>query len=745
MVRQSPMISIPKKSSADVDWIPSIRNLIAKSYGISPDDYAAECQVLQQCRRDAVKDANSNVIAHDRLSRYFAQLEFLGLRFPEICIDSTWSDAFSNKQIVQTSLAYEKVSILFQIAATQSAIAASQNRTRPEGLKLAFYYFRSCAGLLTYIAESFPHAPSIDLSRDVISSLTGIVIAQATEIFLEKVIGEKTAHTLISKVASQTAHLYTASTEEVKALTYKGVVDHKWNMILQIKSKYFASLAQYYRGLVDDKAGNHGNALVRFKLAESLANEANQDATSFNALFVCSVSSLPVDAGSAILDSTRVHLSLCTERRSEATRENDLIYIAALPSHGTLPAIEKAIVATPVSIQEFYGTPDMQKVTGLDIFSKLIPLNIHKSTSVYMEEKAELIRREVELAESADTEACSALDAIGVQDGLARFKAITEGGIDVKDIPRDMRRWREDIGAMEDRKGVDMLMRELGKLKASATDVLDSVSYDLKSRDRKAMRVGYNRNHPCTHRDRSALSDGSIRSELNSQVAALHAAASSDGQVAALWDSVKGIIGLLISDNLEDVLRSSIHKIPQMDGLPYLDLSSDLSDERKRRKIKQCITDIEDRLKKLKEIRSERSDVLKDLRNKVAQRGDSLQLLLITRQTSNTEPSLITTELERFKFYQQRRHECDRHQQVVLQEITLLWKTLQDMETHGLYARGWVEREKRVKDAVRTFARARDGYMQVQDGLDKGIRFYQQLVNLSETMRQRVKSISNNK
>ncbi|EIW77785.1 BRO1-domain-containing protein [Coniophora puteana RWD-64-598 SS2] len=737
MVSQSPMISIPKKSSSDVDWIPSIRNLIAKSYGISPDDYTAECQVLQQCRRDAVKDANSNAIAHDRLSRYFGQLEFLGLRFPEIRIDSTWNDAFSNKQISQTSLAYEKVSTLFQIAATQSAIAASQNRTRPEGLKLAFYYFRACAGILTYIAESFPHAPSTDLSSDVISSLTGIVIAQATEIFLEKVIDEKTAHTLISKIASQTAHLYTTSAKEVKELAYKGIVDHKWDTILQIKSKYFASLAQYYRGIVDDKAGEHGNALVRFTLAESLANEANQDATSFNALYACSVSSLPFDVGSAILGRTRTHLFLCTERRSEATYENDLIYIAALPPHDTLPAIEKVIVATPVSIQEFYGTPDMRQVIGLDIFSRLIPLNMHKSTGAYMEEKAELIRREVELAESADTEMCSALDAIGVQVGLARFKVIADGGIDVKDIPRDMRRWREDIGIMEGRKGVDMLMRELGNLKASVKNTLGSVLHDLESRDHKATQVGHN--HLCAQ-DRSALSDGSIRTELNSQAAALDAAALSDDQVIALWDSVKGIIGLLLSDNLVDVFRSNLQKTPQMDGLLYLDLSSDPSDERKRRKIKQCIGEIEERLKKLKGIRSERSDVLKDLRNKVAQSGDALPLPL------PSGPSFIaSTELEKFKFYQQRRHEFDCHQQVVLQEITLLWKNLQDMETPGLYAKRWVEREKRVKEVVRTFARARDGYMQVQDGLDKGIRFYQQLVTFSETLRQRAISISNSK
>jgi len=44
---------------------------------------------------------------------------------------------------------------------------------------------------------------------------------------------------------------------------------------MQTKSKYFGSIAQYYRGQVNDKAGAHGDALVRYTLAESLVKEAN--------------------------------------------------------------------------------------------------------------------------------------------------------------------------------------------------------------------------------------------------------------------------------------------------------------------------------------------------------------------------------------------------------------------------------------------------------------------------------------
>lgn len=55
------MISIPKKTTDEVDWTTPIRKLIAQSYGENPDNYAAECAALQRCRQDAVRGAGSDM------------------------------------------------------------------------------------------------------------------------------------------------------------------------------------------------------------------------------------------------------------------------------------------------------------------------------------------------------------------------------------------------------------------------------------------------------------------------------------------------------------------------------------------------------------------------------------------------------------------------------------------------------------------------------------------------------------
>jgi hypothetical protein len=127
--------------------------------------------------------------------------------------------------------------VLFQIAATHSAIAASQSRSDPEGVKRAFYYFRTSAGMLNYINENFLHAPSTDLSRDVVKFLTDVILAQGTEVFFEKCTDEKKGNALVSKIAAQAAYTYSTLTEDVKEFMGKGIFDRNWVTIIQVRHR----------------------------------------------------------------------------------------------------------------------------------------------------------------------------------------------------------------------------------------------------------------------------------------------------------------------------------------------------------------------------------------------------------------------------------------------------------------------------------------------------------------------------
>jgi hypothetical protein len=501
-------------------------------------------------------------------------------------------------------------------------------------------------------------------------------------------------------------------------------------LYMQIKAKYFVSLTQFHRALADNAAAKYGDALVRLQLAEAAAKEAHKVASSFNSTFLPQMSpNLPADTGQSLFELAKSQLALSTERRAEAQRDNDLIYNAVLPAAETLPVVDKAVVATAIPIQEVYGTPEVQKVIGPDLFIRLIPLSVHESASVYSEEKAKLVRSEVEKAEGAAGEARSALDALGVKAGLPRFRAMVEGSVAGEDeIPLDVRRFREDITVIEEREGVETLLKRLEEMKESVRVELDTTAQDLdaESQECEAMRVKYA--HLFTQAPSSGMTK-SLRADLKSHLQAHDAAGESDGQVQTLWSSVKDDVRLLISDDVENVFKDSARGHDRRESL--LDLDTD-KDDAEKAKLARLVEDLDERLGRLNKIERERDQTLKDLKEKVneplaplgaltllpsqIQTDDVSHLLLLNRRNTNVEPTIFASELEKFRPYQQRLSQTVHHQQSTIQEITQLWRALKDMGGRT-GARKWDERERRKKETVRRFTQAGERYMEVRDGL----------------------------
>lgn len=306
---------------------------------------------------------------------------------------------------------------------------------------------------------------------------------------------------------------------------------------------------------------------------------------------------------------------ICADKKNEVQRENDLIYNAVCPAFEVLPIVEKTAVATPIPIQDVYGTPEVQKTIGQDFFIKLVPLSVHQSASIYSEEKAKLVRAEVEKAEQAEGEAKSVIDGLGVKEGLARYKAMAGGEISGdEEVPLDVRRWREDITLTEEREGVDALIQELNNLKMSVNRQLNDIKRDLEveSKDCEMMRVRYEHLWPQAP---SATLTKSQRHDLKSHFSALEAADVSDQQVTTLWGAVRPDIELLLSPQVERLFSESGGSKPE--DLLDLDLSSEVDDASERGKMKGYVVEIEDRLNRLHLIAKERGEVLKDLKDKV--------------------------------------------------------------------------------------------------------------------------------
>jgi len=525
-------------------------------------------------------------------------------------------DAFTHKGTSQYSLAFEKASIIFNISAILSCHAANQTRSHESGLKQAYHSFQAAAGMFTYINENFLHAPSADLSRDTLKTLINIMLAQAQEVFLEKLITDQKKIGLLAKLASQAATLYGQALEGVQENVTKAVFEKVWLLMVQIKFKFMSSLAQYYQALADNDANSHGMAIARLQVAESHIREANKIATNFPSS-VPPNSNLTAECGPILADITRRHLVAVQQKLKELTRENDLIYHDPVPSEASVPPVAKLPAAKPIPVSELYAGQDIQRITGPDLFAKIVPLAVTESASLYDEEKAKLVRAETERVETDNSEMAAALDYLRLPNALN----ILKGGFDQEVLPdEDFRTWCVDVADHED---PSKIFEFLHAEKQAIVAILDRSTKQLDTEESVCEKMRSKYDSEWTQQPSAPLTT-TLRSDIRNYREALEEAARSDSQLAAKLRQNEnefaemrtaaqtGEIDALFQRAVSKARKSSNSTSPATE--PNL-LDADFDDGRPS--VLDQIAKVEDILKKLNLIKRERVQVLKDLKEKV--------------------------------------------------------------------------------------------------------------------------------
>ncbi|KAI8866815.1 BRO1-domain-containing protein [Ramicandelaber brevisporus] len=464
-VQPIPFLMAPFKKTDDVDFSGPLKRYIALEYREDPHSYADACAALNRLRQDMRGATGSSpAVGRDIHYRYLIQLEQLGLRFPiddrHVKIPFTWHDALTEKPITQHSLAFEKACVIFNLAGMLSVVGATKEITTKPSIALneAIKAFQAAAYQFKSISDNFLHAPSVDLQKDAISLLTQLMLAQAQECIVaaavfsmdQGAISSEAANAvdspnsktttklaikrqeLIAKMASQAAHQYGGIWDALGDLVTKELFHKWWFVMCQSKHLHYQALAQYYQSLADSASGKHGSAVGRMKLAESKSGEAVQFANDFASQFMPNaVPTITPDAGPALQELTQTLHSKAAEQHKQLERDNELVYNSPVPSAASLlSSISKKDICKPIPMTEYFTTgPEIQRVTGTDLFIKLVPMAVHESSSVYSGMKDSLVRTEVESVESANIEMSSALQFMQLPSCLEKFRASTAAGV----------------------------------------------------------------------------------------------------------------------------------------------------------------------------------------------------------------------------------------------------------------------------------------------------------------------------
>lgn len=131
-----------------------------------------------------------------------------------------------------TSLAYEKECVLFNIAALQSSVAATQSTDSDDGLKLATKLLQQSAGIFLHLRGvtpfAIPQEPTPDLNPETLQVLSNLMLAQAQEIFVMKAIKDSMKDLIIAKLACQCEEMYAEALRGLQKDSLRSIWDKDW-------------------------------------------------------------------------------------------------------------------------------------------------------------------------------------------------------------------------------------------------------------------------------------------------------------------------------------------------------------------------------------------------------------------------------------------------------------------------------------------------------------------------------------
>lgn len=472
-----------------------------------------------------------------------------------------------------------------------------------------------------------------------------------------------------------------------------------------------------------------------------------------------SSSTLPSDAANSLKTIIDTHLAIVTSRQAMAVKDNDLIYHDILPTESTLSTIEPLAAAKPISIQEIYGSAEVQKLIGAntsgapsnDLFSSLVPLGVHEAASMYSEEKAKLVRGESERVALTDGQLQAALDYLTLPKGLKRFKS--DGLQDLSDPGSEVYGWAEEEiegGGSKGQDGLGTGSEAIDEGLQSVNSARDRARAELeeaqKTLDEEAAQCEKLR---VRHGDKwnqspSRMETKSLRSDIKRNREALESATENDLAIQRLWAESEPLIRILLGgrESVERAFAEVIVSQPSKGGNALVDLLQDDDGgvESQSELVKEKVSTIESQLSMLQRIKKERSDALVELRSRV-QSDDISHLLILNRKASTeSQTQLFQQELDKFRDTTQRITRNASDQERVLADLTQIWKEVNESSRGRSIGEEWEKKNRsreRLVDQLRT---AKDSNAQVRAGLGKALAFYSELREITTSLRQNARS-----
>lgn len=342
------------------------------------------------------------------IKRYICQIHSIGNRFPlgdeNSVLSFSWREIHAPTVWQSSSLRYEIAVLLYNVAGLHTQLGAEEARTTAESMKVACTHFQCAGWIYGYIRDNYPASMRHEMSGELLVYMQNIAFAQAQECIMEKSLVDNRKAITIAKVTAQIVSYYNSAMavllSTVDGESISDVVGNKtlkaWKRYVKFKISYLTAILLLYQGQQSEDAQKMGDRVTYYQAANEKIEEAKKE-------------SKGMDNIDAINDALTFTMDVIEAKRKTGKNENDFIYHEEIPELKNLSAVQPANLVNGISFS--FTDPE---VAGDDIFHRLVPMKAHESSSIYSEEKANLLRSAATKVEEKDSELTAVMSSINL-------------------------------------------------------------------------------------------------------------------------------------------------------------------------------------------------------------------------------------------------------------------------------------------------------------------------------------------
>ncbi|KAI6038820.1 BRO1-like domain-containing protein [Pisolithus marmoratus] len=544
-------LSIPFKRSYTAPIRSSVRDYILHQTEEHPDAYKSDIAQWESLR---VACVNTTGAQHSSdvgaFLKYHAQLVFVLVKLPsDINLEISYAHPFSvsaSVPVTLPSLAFERASVLFNLAALYSQLAAAEDRSNQEGLKRASAYYQNAAGTLSYLTSSalpklrFPaDAEEIptDLTEPFVTSLENLMLAQAQECAWQRAVADHYKNGLIAKLAAGVASLYTSSLDTIRSApsTISSSLPSTWVTHLETKQRHFRAAAQYRKSIDELEANRYGDELRRLMDAEVEAKKG------YNLVKRSSVAPAVIQDIKSLLDALQKNLA-------RAQRDNDLIYHCNIPASTAIDPIQEVIMVKSNVPQGLLDPKSLIDSGGI-LFGDMLGWGAREAINIYNDNKRTLVKeRVVEAAQMLDDEAERLLHSLNLPASLEALERPIG-------LPPSLLKKAEEVRLEQGPERIEAYLDDVQRLARRAMAILDEAMdiLDSEASEDEAARKELSMSRPLSHEANQELVAKQQRYR-----SILLEAAKSDVTVREKWEeSEAAIVNLTLDEEQLEALVPS--------------------------------------------------------------------------------------------------------------------------------------------------------------------------------------------